>query len=432
MKDLFTTFLSAGMIQFINIVTGILAARLLLPEGRGELAILLLWPVLIAELGSFSLSTSVSFHAARNERAIREIWAGAFIIITILFPVLIGVFLLFAPMIYSGQRAGVMELAYLCIALIPAYMYALSLMSLFQGAQKFGPYNLLRSLVHFGYLGIVVLLMAFQPPSLEMFVTGYVAAHILLLGVTLWFCRKEGWPSIVPNIAVIRSLFGYGIRAHVGVILAIANRRLDQLIVSVALAATDFGFYVVAMAVEGPLFLAATTMELLLFPKIAAQKDEPGRQQVLGRYFRAALILVVSGTVVFLVLAPWLIGLVFGRAYLPAVDTARILSLSAIGYTLKVMLTTYMRASNRMRIVTLGEGLGIVVTVVALAALLPALGLIGAAIAQVLAFTIPALIMAVLIRRETGLSLTGLVRFEKRDWQVFGELADRFRKSDSA
>lgn len=432
MRDLLTTFLSAGMIQFINIVTGILAARLLLPEGRGELTILLLWPVLIADIGLTSLNTSVSFHMARNQQAAREIWAGLTVFVTFAFPVLIGIFFLFVPMIYSGQRPEVIELTYLCAALIPAYMYALCMMALFQGAQKFGPYNVLRSLVHFGYLGLVLLMIAFRPPSLETFVYGYIAAHVLLLGVTLWLCQKEGWISFSKPTAMVRTLFAYGLRMHVSVVLAIANRRLDQMIISIALAATDLGYFVVAMTVEGPLFLAATTMELLLFPKIAAQKNEQGRQEVLGRYFRASLILVVPATVVFLVLAPWLIGLVFGRAYLPATDTARILALSGIGFTLKVMLTTYMRASNRMRVVTIGEGIGVVVTVISLAALLPTLGLIGAAIAQVLAFTIPALVMAYLIRRDTGLSLPGLFRFEKRDWHVFGELTARFRKSEQS
>lgn len=428
MKDLLTTFMSGGMIQLIGLATSILAARLLLPDGRGELAMLLLWPVLIAELGSFSLSASSSFHMARNKYSPQEIFAGTFLMVTFLSPVLIGIFLLLAPLIYDGQRSEVLHLAYLCAALVPTYLYALSLTTMFQGAQKFGQYNLLRSLVHFSYLGLILLFLAIEPPSVSSFASGYVGAHVLLLIVTLWLSWKQGWVSIKPNIDVIRSLFLYGLRTHAAVVLAVANRRLDQLIVSVALAASDFGFYVVAMAIEVPIFFVAVTIEILLFPKIAEQKSEAGRQQVLGRYFRAALLLVVPATIVFLIIAPWLIEIVFGAAYLPAGDAARILALSGIGYTLKTMLTTYMRASNRMRVVTLSEGVGIVVTVGALAALLPTLGLIGAAIAQVLAFTIPAFFMAILIRRDTGLSLAGLFRFEKRDWQVFGELTARFRR----
>ena len=47
MKDISVSFLTTAYIQALNIVTGLLAARLLLPEGRGELAALMLWPGLV-------------------------------------------------------------------------------------------------------------------------------------------------------------------------------------------------------------------------------------------------------------------------------------------------------------------------------------------------------------------------------------------------
>jgi O-antigen/teichoic acid export membrane protein len=430
-KDLFGSFLAAGGIQIANFATGILAARILLPEGRGELTILLLWPMLVADLGSLSLHTSTNFHMARKDHSPKEIFAGTGLLLTLLWPILIGIFLLIAPLIYADQRAEVLKVAVICAALIPVYMYALSMMAMFQGDQKYGIYNALRALVHLGYLGIAILLLTLSGPSLSAFIYAYLAAHIVILCVAAWYVRKGGWASLKTSISVLKSLTSYGLRAHVAVVLEIANRRLDQLILSVALAATDLGLYVVAMTIEGPLFLAVTTMELLLFPKIAQQSEESGRQAVLGRYFRAALLIVVPSTIVFIALAPWLIGTIFGSAYLPATDAARILALSGIAYTLKVMLTTYMRASNRMRIVAQSEGVGIVVTIVALVILLPLFGLIGAAIAQVVAFTIPALFMSFLINRETGLSIVGLFRFERRDWQVFAELKNRFRRKEA-
>ncbi len=429
MKDLFGSFLAAGGIQIANFATGILAARILLPEGRGELTILLLWPVLIADLGSISLNTSTNFHMARKSHSPKEIFAGTGLLLTILWPLLVGAFLVLSPYIYSGQRSEVLEMSAICSAFIPLYLYALNMMAMFQGDQNYGVYNALRALVNLGYLGLAILLLVFWNASLSAFIYAYLAAHLGLLGITLWLVTRNGWLSFRPSIAAIRSLATYGVRAHVAIVLEIANRRLDQLIISLAMAATDLGLYVVAMTIEGPLFLAVTTMELLLFPKIAQQTQEGGRQEVLGRYFRAALVLVVPATAVFIVFAPWLIGIVFGNAYLPATDAARVLALSGIAYTLKVMLTTYMRASNRMRIVTKCEGLGIAVTVIALAVLLPLFGLVGAAIAQVLAFTIPALFLAFLVSRETGLSIVGLFRFEKRDWRVFAELTARFRRA---
>lgn len=40
MRHILTSFLSSGAVQIANVITGIVAARFLLPEGRGELAFL--------------------------------------------------------------------------------------------------------------------------------------------------------------------------------------------------------------------------------------------------------------------------------------------------------------------------------------------------------------------------------------------------------
>ena len=59
MKDISVSFATTAYIQVLNIATGLIAARILLPEGRGELAALMLWPGLIAELGNLGLSDAL-------------------------------------------------------------------------------------------------------------------------------------------------------------------------------------------------------------------------------------------------------------------------------------------------------------------------------------------------------------------------------------
>ena len=68
MRNLFISFLSTGFIQLANLATGILAARLLHPEGRGELALLVLWAVLVANLGSMGLRCTSTGKAAPSRR----------------------------------------------------------------------------------------------------------------------------------------------------------------------------------------------------------------------------------------------------------------------------------------------------------------------------------------------------------------------------
>ncbi|MCH7540941.1 MAG: hypothetical protein IH999_11195, partial [Proteobacteria bacterium] len=80
MKDLFVSFIAAGAIQLSNLASGILAARLLGPEGRGELAVIILWPSLIAALGALGITESVIYHTANRSEPPARIFASSMVI----------------------------------------------------------------------------------------------------------------------------------------------------------------------------------------------------------------------------------------------------------------------------------------------------------------------------------------------------------------
>src|SRR5207253_6018454 len=55
------TLATEGALLLCGIVTGCLAARFLLPEGRGALAAILFWPQLLAGLGLLSLNEAATY-----------------------------------------------------------------------------------------------------------------------------------------------------------------------------------------------------------------------------------------------------------------------------------------------------------------------------------------------------------------------------------
>ena len=52
-------------------------ARLLLPEGRGELASVMLWPPVLATIGLIGLAEATAFHAARRTIERGNLFASA-------------------------------------------------------------------------------------------------------------------------------------------------------------------------------------------------------------------------------------------------------------------------------------------------------------------------------------------------------------------
>ena len=59
------TFAATAAIRALGVASGVLAARLLGPTGRGELAIIIFLPTLLAPIGEIELPRSVAFEASK-------------------------------------------------------------------------------------------------------------------------------------------------------------------------------------------------------------------------------------------------------------------------------------------------------------------------------------------------------------------------------
>src|ERR1700674_5373852 len=71
-----TKFLTIGL----NAATGIISARALLPAGRGELAIMVLWPVFLASALTLGIPSALTFQLRRNPSKQSELLGAAILL----------------------------------------------------------------------------------------------------------------------------------------------------------------------------------------------------------------------------------------------------------------------------------------------------------------------------------------------------------------
>ncbi|MGH9680079.1 MAG: oligosaccharide flippase family protein, partial [Candidatus Acidiferrales bacterium] len=64
-----TTFFTSLAIQSCGMVTGILTARILGPTARGELATVMLWPIILSNLGLLGCNWALARAVASNPEA---------------------------------------------------------------------------------------------------------------------------------------------------------------------------------------------------------------------------------------------------------------------------------------------------------------------------------------------------------------------------
>ena len=403
MRDISVSIVATGVIQVANGATGILAARLLLPEGRGELAEIMLWAGLLAEFGSFGLYDALLYRAATSAANPRALFAAVSALSLGLSALLAAIGWIVLPIALGGASADLVFIAQIYTTIyLPAYFGALLLGGLFQGQLDMMTWNVVRCLVPLGYLGAIVALWASIGPAVGGFASANVLAHLLAVGVGLALVVRAGWLSFAPQWPVMRGLFAYGIRVYVGDVLQALRLRLDQATVAIWLSSTDLGFYVVALTIANAPQIVSNTIAYVAFPKVSQAGSEGARWEVFGRYLRLALVASVAITLTLLVLAPFVIPLLFGQAFAPAVPICLVLLLGLVPYALKLMYMQALKAWDMPLAVSRAEIAGLVVAAVALLALVPIYGLLGAATALVIAQIFTAFAMGSLFHSRSG------------------------------
>src|SRR5271157_4732177 len=72
------TFAATVAIRCMGVVSGVMAARLLGPTGRGELAVIIFLPMLLVTLGGLELPRSLAYEVSRVDEIPRSLIATSF------------------------------------------------------------------------------------------------------------------------------------------------------------------------------------------------------------------------------------------------------------------------------------------------------------------------------------------------------------------
>ncbi len=419
MKDISVSVATTGLIQAANIATGLIAARLLLPEGRGELAVVMLWPGLLAELGALGLYDALLYRSATAAAQPRRIFATMLWLGLALSLALIGIGTIAVPLalINDPEPLQNVALAYMC-AFLPVYFAALYIGAMFQGHLDMVTWNIVRVMVPLGYLLAILAMWADGRAEVGGFAVAYIIGHVLCILIGLALLAKRGWLGIVPDLTLARGLLTYGIKVHVGDIMGALRQRLDQALVALLLPNVDLGHYVVALTVaNGPLILVFTIANVA-FPKISQQTTHDGKLVVFGRYLRVCLGLSIAAAISLGIVSYWLVPLLFGEPFRPSVPIAWVLMLGMVPFAAKSMLGDALKAWDRSLAISHAEIVGLATAIVALAILLPTFGIIGAAWSLVATHVATAIAMALSLRRQLGIAVLPLLRPTPDDWRL--------------
>jgi O-antigen/teichoic acid export membrane protein len=394
------------MLLAIGLVTGIVAARALGPNGRGHFAEILFWGNFVAQIGAFGLSDAVTVEAAREGNRSRSRLTVTTVLLALVYTVVtVGIYTLVVE--FGGLAVSDVVFAFV-LAFVPAYNLGLSLLAIDGGLQRFGLLNAMRVIPQVVYAVAMLLLTAAGLAGAVTFAWTMLAGSALVPAIRAAAAGRALFRR--PDPVISRRLIVSGLQFYATSVIGIVRETSDRLVILAVLDQTALGLYAVGLTVAGSAIqnVAGATTTILL-PKIVATADEAARARQLATATSASLFVAALMNGVIALASPLLIPILFGGDFAGAVPIAAALCLAQTVRSGANILSYGLRGLDDWKAMPLTAG-------VALVAFLPlgyvAAGKYGpAGVAAALAASNVAALAFVLHRgvRQTGLPLAAFL-----------------------
>ena len=405
-----------------NLITGIIVARKLGPEAMGLWIILQMIPAYAEVFGRVKFDIAVVYFLGKGKYGMGDVvftinTLAIAMSIAIIVPV-VWQFNWFYQLLFGNSKTNVQFLMYLILAQIPFHFLYMNYSYLLIYKEDVRTYNwmvIIRAIIS-SVIGIS-LLVFFNLGLLAVVSASIVAVFaaqlygILKLG-------PIGKRKYLLNFPMIKDLLVYGFKLYLAGIIGYLNAYVTRLIVVLYLLPAQVAFFGMAQDKGGLINKVPNALSTILFPRIAKLNNNHDSAMLLARALRVvSLILIIIGFLALISIKP-LVLLLYGQAYLPLVVPFWIILPGLILYGATSLIIQYFNGIGRADIIVKINIVPLIVQAGMALILIPLIGLVGAALALLVALLSSALIKIFVFLRISDCSLKGDLLIRKEDFQT--------------
>lgn len=397
------------LLAAVGIATGVLAARLLGPQGRGELAAIQLWPSFIATVAMLGLPESLVYFTAQDpNRSGRHL--GSVLMLALLASVpfmILGYFAI--PFLLTAQPREVVDAARWYLLLIPLFSLVGMPGHSLRGRNDFVAWNVLRTAPNIGWLFVLCIAWVVGGAAPGELAIAFLAALGVTLVPVIYLARQRIPGPFTPELGAAPKLLRYGVPSALSSVPQTLNVRLDQMMIAALLPSETLGLYAVAAAWSAAALPLMSALGSVMLPRVAGNQTVVQRNLMFTQGSRLGILVGASMLLLLAPLTPLLIPFLFGREFSAAVPPALILLIATTLVGINSVLEEGLRGLGNPVVVMKAEIIGLGVNAAALLVLLQPLQLLGAAMAVLLASGSVTVVLLILATRLTACPLREMV-----------------------
>ena len=403
----------------VGFVASVALARWLGPSDRGLLAIMVSVTNLALALAGLGLPFAVMYFASRRDAPGGALLGNSFVAAAVLGAVFVPAFwLLHEPIsdLFSRGRGGTTWA--LAAILVPITFLDWATHNQLLGKLRFGTYNVLVVGSKFAYLIGVVALVRLFDLGVAGGILALAAGSLVVAAGSVALIVRDDRPRF--DGALLRQMGRYGVRVQVGAIFQVLNYRFDVLIVQFFRPLASVGYYVVAQILAELGLLLARGFQSSVVPLVTRYEGEERQAETTVSAIRHHGILAVVAIAANAIFSPLVIEFAFGPVFHAALTPFFILLPGVWFLGTSAVVASVLSGRGQPGLASTLAGATAVLTVALDLALIPPLGVPGAALASLIAYTAFGIASLITLSRVTGIPVRILVVPQRRDFHAYG------------
>lgn len=392
------TFGTRILLIGIGLVTSVIVARILGPEGRGLYAVAMAIGATGVQFGNLGLHASNTYYVARDRTLLPTMVGNILMVSFVLGGIGTGVaWLIFSVQPNLAPVHGL--LLTLALAWIPFGLAYMLLQNLLLGMQEVRTYNKIELMNNIFNIMFIVLLIVFRAITVE---TVFYAGLIMLIISLVWVLLRLG-PHLtrlpMPSFVLFKDNIRYGLKAYLAALFAFLVLRIDMLMVKYILGAEETGYYSIAVTMADMIFMLPVVIATILFPKLSAMAHNRDKWKFTRTVVSRAAILMGFFVIIAIFLAEPVIRILYGNAFIQAVPAFIWLLPGIFFLSIQIVAVQFLNSIGFPKIVVLIWGVATLLNVVLNLWMIPKYGIVGASIVSSFSYLIVFIFVMLIIRR---------------------------------
>ncbi len=410
-RNIVTTLLARLAVLMLALVSSVVLARILGPEGRGIFALVVLLPDFATSFGLLGFEQSNAIYAGLQPEARRTlVWqsiATASIIGIVVFGVGTYFLTLGAPGIKSLIRAP-LWLYLLPLSTVPGRLVSEYWGAILRGMNRIFMLNIVEVATKVASLVFILILVGL----LRLDITGAVWADwILNVGIVVLIFGLLRYVGVWGRPSFDWSLFKrtgrFALPAHCGNVLSWLNYKVDQFIIAAMLPPEQLGFYVIAVGLVERIWILPGSVANALLPHLTnSPEHDPALSAIIARH---VMFWVGVACLIIFLLADVVVRVLYSSEYISSVASLRWLLPGIFTLAIGKVLVAEMSARKKIDFTVWAGIAAVIANIASNLALIPRMGIAGAALASTISYSLLSAIVTWYYLRETGVRWTKLI-----------------------